>query len=79
MSTYDVRTDKNEIKEIIFSNGKNVTHEFYTADTLNQSHSWTNAVDINDPDGTTLIVEGKQGGEDLIKAIEKAISLGWLK
>jgi hypothetical protein len=72
---YDVREDKyEEITEIVFANEHNDegTSQAYSV------HKESGYVEIHD-NLEFVIVDSKEHAQNLIKALEKAISLGWLE
>lgn len=72
---YDVREDKyEEITEIVFANEHNDNGTSQACSVLKEN----GYVEIHD-NLEFVIVDSKEHAKNLIKALEKAISLGWLK
>ena len=86
MSVFDVRnSETSEIKELVFadnvSKDKGITHAFKM-----QRFAGHEAIMVFDEefdpgacDVGFVVISSKQHATDLIKAINKAIDLGWLK
>lgn len=81
MATIDVRySNQDEITEIVFA-------DEYSSDGCMQGYKVTNSAiggrmdtyfTINDPNDC-VVINSKQHALDLMRAIEKAIELGWVK
>jgi len=78
MHVFDVRTEQAEmITEIRFAD----THsDYFAADVLRFMEWERNVIEIcAEGEESTLKVTSKEHAQNLIKALEKAIELGWLK
>lgn len=74
MSTFDVRLPTEEITCIKFADPDS---NYYHAMTLEPAKD--NRVNIYDEDSDKVVISDKEHALDLIKALYKAIELGWLK
>ena len=73
MATFDVRGEGETIDKIVFWSGVgNYAEEIIQGDVDEE-------VSIYDRGGDNVFVQDKQHALDLIKALEKAIELKWLK
>lgn len=80
MSEFDVRK-KNDIviTEIVFANMTSHANEFDLAYLCRQSDAFINTIMLSDVGGEVLCIQDKEHALNLIKALNKAIELGWLK
>ena len=69
---YDVRKSNEEIDKIIFANDN-----MYFAYSIIEGDI-SNAISILDGCGEFVVISGAKHARDLIKALNKAIELGWL-
>lgn len=73
---FDVRDEKEErIGAIAFADREESPFQAYV---INQSSAYSNTVEIHDGDEYVL-VRDKEHAKNMIKALNKAIELGWLK
>lgn len=71
MATFDVRSTT-EVSEIVFwSGGCNYAEKI--------TPNWNDGAAIYDLSGDHVVIQDKQHALDMIKALEKAIELKWLK
>jgi hypothetical protein len=79
MSTIDIRQveDTSEVNKIIFSNGGDryvtgsyLLHRQYRLDTITI---------LDEEEDSEIIIESVEQVENLIKALNKAVELGWVK
>lgn len=77
MSTYDVRSNNEEvIDEIVFAEGCD-EHESWQAYSIT-CNSIRKYIAVSDP-GESVIINSKEHALNLIKALNKAIELGWIE
>lgn len=81
MATFDVRDENNSvIQEIVFGD-KRTSEEYSVIASIRQDHNMR-GIYFYDEDGDITSyakIISKQHAQDLIKALGKAIELGWLK
>lgn len=78
MSTFDVRTrDSDTVTNIVFADDKDCSRAF--AYYIDRHGSDDTLVCINDHQEDFIIVTSAEHARDLMKALDKAIELGWLK
>lgn len=78
MAVFDVRKENNEIEKIIFNSVEGVSTGWDVAYYLRKWDEEDGLVEINDRHGFVL-VESAEHANDIKKALDKAIELGWLK
>lgn len=79
MATFDVRNDNSgELDTILFADTRGGFEEYSQGYSIRKSTDFRSGIQIDDDDGFILI-STKQHALDLIKALEKAIELKWLK
>lgn len=77
MSELDIRKVESEITSIRVSSDK--SQDITSIGAVLKKWSQDNFVEIRDDGNEYVLVNGVTHGRNLIKGIEKAISLGWLK
>lgn len=75
MATIDIREEQdNNVDEVVFWDATNISGTCFVSNKITN----TTHVRIEDEDNY-VIIENKQHAENLIKALHKAVELGWLK
>lgn len=81
MATFDVRLENTaEVDTITFADSRGGGQEEYCQGySIRKSIDFNSGIQIDDDDDSFVLISTKQHALDMIKALEKAIELGWLK
>lgn len=80
MATFDVRdNNSSEVDTILFADTRGGFEEYSQGYSIRKSVDFRSGIQIDDEDGGFILISTKQHALDLIKALEKAIELKWLK
>lgn len=76
MTRLDIREVHDTVDDIVFAEENDVDNSPQAYRIFNSD---SNYVGISDSMGEVVIINGKEHAQNLIKALNKAIELGWLK
>lgn len=80
MATFDVRSQNtSEVDTITFADSRGGQEEYCQGYSIRKSVDFNSGIQIDDNDDSFVLISTKQHALDLIKALEKAIELKWLK
>ena len=81
MAAFDVRNDNGvELDTILFADTRGGGFEEYSQGySIRKAVDFRSGIQIDDEDEGFILISTKQHALDLIKALEKAIELKWLK
>lgn len=81
MSVFDVRKQSEEcVDTLIFADENSLDDEPQAYKVFHSQHNkFGSYIEIMDGEGDVVIINNKEHAENLIKALNKAVELGWIK